>query len=115
MQDLNDQNFENNVRRDQWYIPTSNGFVPNDDGGFAANVFVKGNSNEDEKVLAIRGTETDFSFTPLNLLPVDLWPGDFYEVARYGLALHQPLGPWSKLSLYSAVAERLPLRCNFWQ
>ena len=74
-------------RDDQWYIPTSNGFVPNDPSGFAANVFVKGTSNE--KVLAIRGTEPDFSFAPLNLLPVDLWPADFYEIARYGLALHQ--------------------------
>ncbi len=82
-EELADQIF----RRDKWYIPTSNGFVPNDDGGFAANVFVRGNSNE--KVLAIRGTEPDFSFTPLNLVPVDLWPADLYEIARYGLALHQ--------------------------
>ena len=46
LQDLNDQDFENKLRRDQWYIPTLNGFVPNDDGGFAANVFVKGNNEE---------------------------------------------------------------------
>lgn len=51
---------------DEWYIPTSNGFVPNDDWGFAANVFVKGNSNE--KVLAIRGAETNTSLFPIDLL-----------------------------------------------
>jgi len=75
-------------RDDQWYIPTTNGFVPNDPSGFAANVFVNGKDPK-AKILAIRGTETDFSFIPLDLLPVDLWPADLYEIARYGLALHQ--------------------------
>ena len=69
-------------RDDQWYIPTTNGFVPNDPSGFAANVFVKDNSNE--KNLAIRGTETDTS-----LFPIDLLSADLYEIPLYGLALHQ--------------------------
>ena len=45
---------------DQWYIPTLGGFESNDAFGFAANLFV--NSKTNEKVLAIRGTETDGLF-----------------------------------------------------
>lgn len=68
----------------QWYIPTANGFVPNDDWGFAANVFVKGNTNE--KVLAIRGTEPNFTLFPPSL-GADLQGADS-EILSYGLALH---------------------------
>ena len=70
-------------QRDQWYIPTTNGFVPNDPSGFAANLFVKGNTAE--KILAIRGTETD---SPGQFL-ADLLSADLYEIPLYGLALHQ--------------------------
>ena len=71
--------------KDQWYIPATNGFVPNDPSGFAANVFVRGNSNE--KVLALRGTEPDFTLFPIGR-GTDLHGAD-YEIASYGLALHQ--------------------------
>lgn len=69
---------------DQWYIPTTNGFVPNDPSGFAANVFVNGKDPK-AKVLAIRGTETE----PPGQILADLLSADAYEIGLYGLALHQ--------------------------
>ena len=71
--------------RDQWYIPTTTGFVTNDPWGFAANDFVEGNSTE--KVLAIRRTGPNFTLLPIGF-GTDLQGAD-YEIATYGLALHQ--------------------------
>jgi len=61
-----------------WIVPT-NGFYPNDDEGFAATLFQKG----DEKVLAIRGTELDYR------LSGDLIKADIGQIGFLGLAMGQ--------------------------
>ena len=70
---------------DPWTIPS---FHPNDDSGFAANVF----RNDDEVVLAIRGTEANL----LEALPfvgetgwVDLLDADIADIGLVGFALDQ--------------------------
>ena len=73
---------------DAWTIPS---FHPNDDTGFAANVFQKGN----EAVLAIRGTEVNL----IEALPfvegpgmADLLDADMHDIRVYGFALDQTVG-----------------------
>ena len=78
-----------------WTIPSPDvgGVYPDDpDTGFAANLFV--NSSTHEKVLAIRGTESDLSG-----LASDLIQADFLGVGLIGVALSQAV------SLYNYVTR----------
>lgn len=68
-----------NENQQNWTVPS---FYQNDSVGFAANVFEKAGTNE--KVLAIRGTETDDG-----QLTLDLLKADFKEIGTMGLAISQ--------------------------
>ncbi len=70
---------------------------------------------------ALRGISMMFIFLPINALALGTLPahevqnasGLFNLMRNLGSAIG--LGPWSELSLHSAVPLRLPLRCYSWQ
>jgi len=76
-----------------WEIPTDDGYYGNDDFGFAATLFRKGEDNPsgNEMVLAIRGTEGDPSPDNRDQLYLDLLRADLAQIGFIGFALEQTL------------------------
>ncbi|MCW8962772.1 MAG: hypothetical protein OQL16_03170 [Gammaproteobacteria bacterium] len=76
-----------------WTIPTGDYYYGNDDFGFAATLFRKGDENPsgNEMVLAIRGTEGTISRDNFDQVYLDLLKADLAQIGFIGFALEQTL------------------------